>query len=54
MFPIGDLEKSEVREKALKQDLRLQRKKIQQAFVLSENEISRNFLVNIYLLNQVI
>ena len=51
MFPIGDIEKSEVRRIAEEQGLR---KKILQAFVLSAKKTLKHFYLNIYLRNRVI
>lgn len=53
MFPIGDIEKSEVRRIAEEQDLATAKKKILQESVSLVKETSRNFYRNIYQHNQV-
>lgn len=54
MFPIGDIEKSEVRRIAEEQGLVTAKKKILQAFVLSDEKTLKHFYHNIYLHNRVI
>lgn len=54
MFPIGDIEKSEVRRIAEEQGLVTAKKKILQAFVLSAKKTLKHFYLNIYLRNRVI
>lgn len=54
MFPIGDIEKSEVRRIAEEQGLVTAKKKILQAFVLSAKKTLKTFYLNIYLRNRVI
>lgn len=46
MFPIGGMQKSEVREIAKRQAWQRLTKKIQRVFVLLAKETSANFLVN--------
>lgn len=53
MFPIGDIEKSEVRRIAEEQNLATAKKKTQQVFVLSVKETLKNFYHNTYQLNLV-
>lgn len=54
MFPIGDIEKSEVRQIAEEQGLVTAKKKILQVFVLSAKKTLKHFYLNIYLRNRVI
>lgn len=54
MFPIGDIEKREVRRIAEEQNLTTAKKKILQAFVLLGKETLKSFYLIICLLNQVI
>lgn len=54
MFPIGDIEKSEVRRIAEEQGLVTAKKKILQVFVLSAKKTLKHFYLNIYLRNRVI
>lgn len=48
MFPLGHLEKPEVRKIAERAGLATAKKKIQQEFALSVKRILKNSLVNIY------
>lgn len=54
MFPIGDIEKIEVRRIAEEQGLVTAKKKILQVFVLSAKKTLKHFYLNIYLRNRVI